>query len=674
MQERRLDEVVQHIQEAIKAEDYGKASALLFPALDQHPNVAPLYFYGGVLLSMEGRLVPAFEMFRRSQELSPHPANWSNMGGALRQLGRVEEARALLLKGLDVGGADMEILSNLGGSYVNEGEPHKGIEYCERALELDPQHGGTLFNLAMLHLEAGHFDKGFDLYAEGFHKHRGGKVYEPDPPTLTPQLFQELRGQGKKLIVYGEQGMGDEMMLATLLGDARKDFEIIYECHARLEKIFRTSSWATSDGYPIHIYPTRKEHGDETVSGAGAHAKVALGNLARYYRRSREDFPWNGSVYSADPTEVIEIRGRLEELACGRKIIGLALRGGTMSTARTYRMLPPQVLDALFKDPRYLFVSLDYEDMSGFQEWMRKTYGGARFLAHPARFIWNPSICWHWDYSHVASLIAATDAVITVCQTVAHLSAAMGHPTYVMTPSRPAWRYGLTGETWYWYPHSNVRLLRQVAEDWRPTATELVKSLEARFFEGVNPLWPHEQVAMESITAGKMCELGIKRGGEYRTWFLSQGFEHVAIDLNGEDGALALDLNQPVPVEQIGGPFDVVTNFGTTEHVEDQLACWRNVHSLVKLGGYLVSTTPHPGDWPKHGRWYPSRGWYRQFCAKNGYVIEDQFVVTDRFGEKTNCLRARKTQDLPFTMPKKLIFRNDGGGEEKVGAYSTKVA
>jgi hypothetical protein len=49
-----------------------------------------------------------------------------------------------------------------------------------------------------------------------------------------------------------------------------------------------------------------------------------------------------------------------------------------------------------------------------------------------------------------------------------------------MTPSRPDWRLGLTGETWYWYPHTNTRLLRQVGNSWQPALTRLLELLQAR--------------------------------------------------------------------------------------------------------------------------------------------------------------------------------------------------
>lgn len=475
MHELLLPDIVERISQAIREENYDLADGLLYPAMDQKPDVGPLWFYAGILQSLQGRQALAYEAFRRSQELEPHPANWSNLGGVLRSMGRISECREMLMRGLERIGEDPDILGNLCGSYVNEGDPEPGIAYGERALRAKHDHLPAKFNLSLLYLEAARWAEGFDCYAEGAHRHRIEKHYDPDPPLLTPALHEELKGRGKKLIVYGEQGIGDEIMFSTILADARKDYEIIFDCHARLETLHQYARWTKTDGFPITLHPTRKVKADQLEWSHDADAKMPIGNLGRFYRRTQESFGWHGKVFSANPKKTREMRGYLEGIAKGRKIIGLALRGGTMSTARLYRMLPPQVLDSVLRDERYLFVSLDYEDVTKLGDHMTQTYG-------PGRFLWYPSICWAWDYSHMASLIAATDATVSVCQSVAHLSAAMGHPTYVMVPSKPAWRYGLTGERWNWYPHPNARLLRQHGSDWGPPSAVLHESLQARFF------------------------------------------------------------------------------------------------------------------------------------------------------------------------------------------------
>ena len=178
-------------------------------------------------------------------------------------------------------------------------------------------------------------------------------------------------------------------------------------------------------------------------------------------------------------------------------------------------------------------------------------------------------------------------------------------------------------------------------------------------------LCPHELSLVNGLAAGSMCELGVKRNnrGTYKQFFEDCGFRHVCIDLNGA-GDLTLDLTKPIDVQAIGGPFDVVTNYGTTEHVDEQEPCWRNVHALTKVGGHLVSTTPL--DWPGHGRWYPPEKWYREFAELNGYEVELFFIEADRQGGHMACMRARKSADESFTFPSTPIIEMSGG---KTGAY-----
>lgn len=180
------------------------------------------------------------------------------------------------------------------------------------------------------------------------------------------------------------------------------------------------------------------------------------------------------------------------------------------------------------------------------------------------------------------------------------------------------------------------------------------------------PLWPWESAMLKEIKVGQtMCELGAKQYGAYKAFFQRCGLRHVSIDLNGMGQALALDLQEPLDVPGIGGPFDWVTNFGTTEHVQDQPAVWANVHRLLKVGGVLVSQTPYPGDWKNHGRWYVTKSWYQELCHLNGYEI-DTMLTACNVPQRLVCLKAIKRHDSPFLFPQAPLYDNEGG---KVGAY-----
>jgi SAM-dependent methyltransferase len=155
-----------------------------------------------------------------------------------------------------------------------------------------------------------------------------------------------------------------------------------------------------------------------------------------------------------------------------------------------------------------------------------------------------------------------------------------------------------------------------------------------------------------------MLELGNKKTGDvsYKSFFESIGFEHVSVDWNGEDGALPLDMRLPLPDWEA---FDMVTNFGCTEHVSVQEPIWESIHRLCKVGGVYIGMCPAPGSWWWHGEFYPTEEFYRQFAALNGYQIEHLAVGR----EYPNCnidARLRKVADKPFVMPPyDLMFYNE---------------
>lgn len=443
-----------------------RAETLLWPTLDQFPDIAPLWFYAGCYLAQTGRHALAVRCYEKSYELQPNPVIWTDIGASYRCMNRIEECRAALMRGLEAMPNDPQILTNLAGSYVNEGDPQTGIGWGERAVAAQVN-DKALWNLGLLYLEAGIYDKGFDLYAEGKHQHREERVYEPDAPLLTPQLHYELKGHGKTLLVYGEQGIGDELMFGTMLADVMEDYDIIFECHPRLEWLHQNSRHGD-----MQIIPTRKNFGPPSERPVPrADAKAAIGDLCRLYRRELKDFAWCGPIYTAPIAERDEFRGQLEVLAAGRPIIGVATRGGEISTATRYRRLTPSALEHFFNRDAF-FVGLDYEDCSDLASWVQERFGSDRYF-------WPAAINFHWDYQHVAALIAATDAVVTVCQSVAHLSAGMGHSTHVLVPDKPAWRYGTTGRSWYWYPGSHAVLHRQNANfgNWNTAIDDAFASL-----------------------------------------------------------------------------------------------------------------------------------------------------------------------------------------------------
>lgn len=462
-QEVGVERVYAAIEEAFRSEDLNRAEALLMPALDQFPDNSRFWFYVGCLNFKRNYCAQAAACFERALDLDDQPHIYSNLGACYRRMNLNDRGLEVLRRGLDRNPNYAPTLVNIGSMFVNEGNPHEGIPYLERAIAADPKERGAVWNLGLLYLEAARFAEGFDHYRAGVTHERAVRKYGseldgiPEPALLNEESFRQAVDSGERptLIVWGEQGIGDELMFGTIIEEARQHFEVIFECHPRLVNLHRSAH----PGVPL--YPTRKEEWIQwpISDSVKAEFKAPIGDLPCYYRRDLDAFKrgWRGPVYHADPAEAERYRKALTAVAGGRPIVGLATRGGVMQTSRNYRTLRiGKEIDRLMAETDAIFVALDYDDLTGLEEYCAEKY--------PGRYHWWPSIVQHWDYDHVAALIRATDLTVTVCQSAFHLSAAMGHPTRCLTPVKCAWRYAPIPdepELSYWYPTEQVRLYRQ---------------------------------------------------------------------------------------------------------------------------------------------------------------------------------------------------------------------
>lgn len=111
-----------------------------------------------------------------------------------------------------------------------------------------------------------------------------------------------------------------------------------------------------------------------------------------------------------------------------------------------------------------------------------------------------------------------------------------------------------------------------------------------------------------------------------------------AIDLNGTEAAWRHDLNRPLPVVET---FDVVTNFGTSEHVFDQAQLFRSVHALTRPGGLMLHAVPHQGG-PDHGFYNYHPTFFHDLAAANGYrVVMLVLISGSETGDRLHPLKDR---------------------------------
>jgi len=99
------------------------------------------------------------------------------------------------------------------------------------------------------------------------------------------------------------------------------------------------------------------------------------------------------------------------------------------------------------------------------------------------------------------------------------------------------------------------------------------------------------------------------------TWL---GCDYASVDIDGSPGSIALDLNyDPAPADAIG-KYQLVTNFGTTEHIANQLNAFKVIHDLTTPGGIMMHSLPAQGM-ANHGLVNYNPKFFWMLARSNGY-------------------------------------------------------
>jgi len=339
---------------------------------------------------------------------------------------------------------------------VRLGEGARALRWAEQAHAGAPENAEARLALGTVQLAAGDFAHGWENYEARLTSGHGVQRQFP----IARWQGEDLRG--KRIFVYGEQGLGDEIMFASCLPDlVAAGAHCLLDCNPRLRGLMR-------DAFPgVEVLETLSQAGSPEVIDVAADLCAPLGSLPRFLRTSRERFAGGPPYLKADARRVAAWRERLAALGGGLNV-GLSWRGGLARTGRLQRSIGLEALLPLLRAPGVRWVSLQHD--------ARPEELAALEARHGIGVTdWRDA---HAELSETAALICALDLVVTVCSTVVHLSGALGRETVVMTPRGAEWRYMIDGASMPWY--GSVALLRQRRRnDWSDVLAAVRDRLDA---------------------------------------------------------------------------------------------------------------------------------------------------------------------------------------------------
>jgi tetratricopeptide (TPR) repeat protein len=409
----------------------------------------------GEILRYENRIAEAEQRFREGLRLRPADTGLSvDLAQVLSDQMRYDESFALLEKVLARKPDSAMALATKGVLLDLTGRPAEAQALFGAALARDPGNVDIGYNLAICRLRHGDFAAGWTGFELRRAKENFIGRYRKFP-------FAEWRGEplaGAAILVYPEQGLGDELMYASCIPQlAAQARQVALECDPRLGELFARS-------FPrCTVIARRRTFVNDWVNHLEPRPQfqMPIGSLPGFFRKSLQAFPQHQGFLSADPAKVSQWRSRLDALGPGPKI-GLSWQGGVGHTGRLRRSLSLAQLAPVLGVPGRHFVSLQYTDV-------KTEIENAPVRVHH----WQEAID---DYDETAALVCALDNVLTVCTAIVHLCGALGRPAIVMVPFGSDWRYGASGERMAWYP--SVSLVRQSRMgDWSSVLADVSRRL-----------------------------------------------------------------------------------------------------------------------------------------------------------------------------------------------------
>jgi tetratricopeptide (TPR) repeat protein len=458
-------------------------------ALAADPRLAPVWSNLGNALRESRSRDEAIEACRRATEIDPAmAAAWSNLGSALHDAGRYDEAAVACRSALQLEPRLGEAWNTLGSALRSVSRYDEAIEAHESAVRLRPDSAPFYFNFGITLQHAG-------LPERAIAKLQSALQIEPDDAEIHTELSLVLLGSGRlaegwreyewrwqrpgaqarrhagpawdgdrskprRLLVWSEQGIGDQILYATMIPElSNSGLRITAEVDPRLVALFRRSLPAVS------IVPRQEP---SLIAPDGYDCQAPLAGLGGWLRRSFDAFPRRDGYLKADASRAGAFRSRLGALRKGPRV-GLSWS----SANREFGDRKSTALAAwapLLRVPGLSLIDLQYGDTA-------RERAAVESLQH-IRLAHLDDVDLYHDLDGLAALCAACDLVITVSNVTAHVAGALGTPVWLLAPRA-------RGRLWYWFSgrkdspwYPSMRIYSQPGlGDWEGLFSEVARDL-----------------------------------------------------------------------------------------------------------------------------------------------------------------------------------------------------
>ena len=425
-------------------EDQGDISAAIRSyrqAIVLNPNHPDAHNNIGYVLQQQGHLTDAIDSFKQALSNNPsHPDACNNLGNAYQEEGNLLAAISFYKKALSLNPNHIDAHNNLGNALQEQGNIQAAIIYYNQAISVNPSHPDAHWNLSWAKLLLREYKKGWDKYE--WRRKKKNPTRPHSQPNCVPFNLDTFE-QHHPLLLVSEQGLGDTLQFMRYAIALKQQGLTISICaQTKLHSLIKTSG--------IDAAPLSPDQGNQVSQGQW----IPLLSVPQYLQVT-PDNPIITKPYIKTTEPLIN---KWKDILSGEQkpIIGINWQGNHTIEKKGLLKGRSILLEAFAPITNHHQLSL----LS-----LQKGFGSEQLstCSFKHRFVSCQSLVDEtWDFLETAAIVANCNLIITSDTSVAHLAAGMGKTTWLLLKKVPEWRWGLEGETSFWYP--SMRLFRQTEQ------------------------------------------------------------------------------------------------------------------------------------------------------------------------------------------------------------------
>ncbi|MCX5922288.1 MAG: tetratricopeptide repeat protein [Candidatus Dependentiae bacterium] len=408
------------------------------------------------LLKQSDNFEEAIPLFQRA--LASDPKNIHTMLDLANTYNMIDDLDAALTwyqQILEINPAINEARYNYAFTLKKQGHFIQAMEIYKELIAIKPTYAQPHFSLSLAYLSLGDFEHGWQEYEWRW------AAYNETPKKFNAPLWQGEDIQGKTILLYSEQGLGDTFQFiryAKLISE--QGGTVIFQAQKPLKTILSLCPYI----HRVVIAGDSIPHIDY---------QIPLMSLPLIFKTTVDTVPAALPYLYANDTLITDWHKKLAHDTNFK--IGICWQGNAnYSTQFLRRTVAAKSIHV--KE----FAALG--DIPGISLYSLQKMNGSEQLQEIRSLINIKEFDGNFDQDHgrfmdTAAVIKNLDLVITVDTSISHFAAALGCPTWILLPEPPDWRWMIDRKDTPWYP--NVRLFKQpTLGDWQSVFAAVGVALE----------------------------------------------------------------------------------------------------------------------------------------------------------------------------------------------------